>query len=235
VDPTCADCQRWKDLFQIPSSLDVRWVRIGIEDTLRWIVGVNPTGVPKYSANPEINKTTEAAKLFYLEWGNLGMNTLLSQSGQRCPNHSVAVSFAGQDAIFAPRIVDHSTVDIGSVKTWMSLCTTQHGTACLVQPFPKLSSISLIDVEAEEVVAYKSIENGNYVVEYLCLSYVWGALEQEIERSGQKLLRVPKTIRDAMQFTRLLGKQYLWVDSVWTVSYVTSLPLYFHITLTKPV
>jgi hypothetical protein len=210
VDPTCADCQRWKDLFRIPSSLDVRWVRIAIDDALRWITGVfDGPRVTKYSANREINKTAETAKIFYLEWGDF-----------RSPNHSVAVSFAGQDAGFAPRIVDHSTVDISSVKTWMSLCTTQHGSACLVQPLPELSSMSLIDVEAEEVVAYKSIENGNHVIEYLCLSYVWGASEQEIECSGQRLLRVPKTIRDAMQFTRLLSKQYLWVDSVWTVSYV---------------
>jgi hypothetical protein len=115
-------------------------------------------------------------------------------------------------------------VDIGRVKTWMSLCTAQHGSACLVRSSPELSSIHLIDVQEEEVV-YKSINEGTRAIEYLCLSYVWGTSKQEIERSGPKLLRVPKTIRDAMHFTRHLGKRYLWVDSVWMRSLYVPYPV----------
>lgn len=72
--------------------------------------------------------------------------------------------------------------------------------------------------------------NRRYVVEaplhcpYIALSYVWGSVKQhelrdntvdclsrdEALSEGQADL--PQSVKDALQFCRLLGRQYLWVD-----------------------
>lgn len=57
---------------------------------------------------------------------------------------------------------------------------------------------------------------------YACLSYVWGKNQRFLttvatfteRRKGFKLDSLPRTIRDAVVFTRGLGLKYLWVDSI---------------------
>ena len=49
------------------------------------------------------------------------------------------------------------------------------------------------------------------------MSYVRGGFEQIITnagRPGTALTELPRTVEDAINFVKLLGKQYLWVDSV---------------------
>lgn len=58
--------------------------------------------------------------------------------------------------------------------------------------------------------------------QYVCLSHCWGThaflctLKSNIatHRDGIPLEKLPRTFRDAVHFTRLLGLRYLWVDSL---------------------
>jgi hypothetical protein len=106
-------------------------------------------------------------------------------------------------------------VDTKLVNRWLSACEAEHGGTCQIKQFPELSRIYLIDVKSRELVRYPAFSK----CQYLCLSYVWGTITQAIERSGSRLGKVPATIEDAMAFVRLIGKRYLWVDSV-KISYM---------------
>lgn len=65
------------------------------------------------------------------------------------------------------------------------------------------------------------------VVEYVALSYVWGAVstqrlttinqEQMLTPGIFSELKLPDTIWDAIDVTRICGQQYLWVDSLCIV------------------
>ena len=137
----------------------------------------------------------------------------------RCHLAPEVISLVGQTKGMAPRLVQPEAVATELVQQWIDLCIDKHQITCNFETFPELSSINLIDVELGEVVAYRSISGSAQSVEYLCLSYVWGALKQEVRKLGDKILRVPATIRDAMTFTKEIGKRYLWVDSVGNQSY----------------
>ncbi|KAF5027404.1 hypothetical protein F66182_481 [Fusarium sp. NRRL 66182] len=59
--------------------------------------------------------------------------------------------------------------------------------------------------------------------QYLTLSYRWGTTNESAKttratiasrREGFDMATLPKTIRDAIQLTRLLGFRYLWIDAI---------------------
>jgi hypothetical protein len=120
----------------------------------------------------------------------------------------------GQKAGLTPRMVNPVEMDAKWVRAWINLCIENHGETCREKTSPELSMINLIDVKTRRVVTYSIAERFQNPVEYLCLSYVWGTAQQQILRSGNKLLAVPNTIEDAMAFTQRIGQTYLWVDSV---------------------
>lgn len=83
-----------------------------------------------------------------------------------------------------------------------------------------------IDVDRMSVVA---LTNGPSSVRYIALSYVWGpAQHQKIKLVRSNILRLsikkslvatrlPQTIADAIELTKLLGFQFLWVDALCIV------------------
>jgi len=84
------------------------------------------------------------------------------------------------------------------------------------QRFPPI----LIDTKAEKLFTDAGIAR-----RYVALSYVWGNVKtlktsklnfRELQEPGSLSLRsdVPRVIKDAMKFTRLLGETYLWVDAL---------------------
>jgi hypothetical protein len=121
----------------------------------------------------------------------------------------------GQQGCLSPKLLHPRTLDFASVKQWLSTCSTKHKHLCLAKSRPELQTITLIDTHTNTILPYACAEKlENQDVEYVCLSYVWGSGKQNVVRDGDRLLRVPRTIEDAMIFTRRIGKQYLWVDSV---------------------
>ncbi|KAM7198222.1 HET domain containing protein [Naviculisporaceae sp. PSN 640] len=110
------------------------------------------------------------------------------------------------------------------VRAWLNTCNRGHRRRCNPKPpDPEVKGMRVIDCRSKDL-AIRDHHPGD---DYVALSYVWGAPNpngpkpQNSTRSPPKpntkrILRLPKnvplTIRDAIQVTKSLGYQYLWVD-----------------------
>lgn len=114
--------------------------------------------------------------------------------------------------IYAPQILPKN-VDLSIVTQWLEHCRSRHDKLCggTVAQSPNLKVIDCISLSV--VAAPPSCP-------YAALSYVWSkanritsSIEQHHNRSlAQQLKYGPKTIPDALEVTRRLGLQYLWID-----------------------
>jgi Heterokaryon incompatibility protein (HET) len=115
------------------------------------------------------------------------------------------------------RIVNSTCMDERLPRIWKSKCDELHSHYC----GKKLSSSNphrLIDVQNNCVVPGYGKDS------YVALSYVWGRAKfftahtnivELLQRPGiLPTLPIPKTIKDAIKVTELLGERYLWVDSL---------------------
>ena len=110
-------------------------------------------------------------------------------------------------------------VDINLIKQWIQFCNVHHDRCHLpTLGLARDHRIRLIDVQE-----YKIISN-TLVEKYVALSYVWGpglnssltqdTLSQYSSPGGLKGLMIPRTISDAIQLVKHIGKRFLWVDSL---------------------
>jgi len=123
------------------------------------------------------------------------------------------------------RHLDSDYIDPKLIRKWMSYCYDNHGLDCKSEtqeisvPFDWL-----VDVDANCIVPAPKDPS------FLALSYVWGqtptlkttkanlsALRQPGSLAGTLFEAIPATIRHAIGLARLLGQQYLWVDSLCIV------------------
>ncbi|KAF5988713.1 hypothetical protein FBULB1_1321 [Fusarium bulbicola] len=119
-------------------------------------------------------------------------------------------------------------IDVRRVSQWLSECTKTHGGECSLEyapfnsAFPGLHVLRLLDVQQNCLCEVQD------VVPYLALRYIWGAVKNirltqlSLKRlltpgSLERLNGLPRTVRDAMELTRKLGVQYLWVDALCLV------------------
>lgn len=123
------------------------------------------------------------------------------------------------------RLYDPKRIDISLLKEWLHTCRTDHGVQCSGVSLPPLKhSILLVDVKHLCLVR---INAGIPVPTYAALSYVWGhAVSLQTTRlnlnaylspgglRSQEAGRISNTITDAIQLTRSIGLDYLWVDSL---------------------
>ena len=117
---------------------------------------------------------------------------------------------AGYATTLGGRLVDSRSLNTGVIEEWLSTCLRLHGPHCSPVYTEDLQGIRLIDVlEPRKIINYP--ERG---CEYVALSYVWGGVAQKSFSLGSILGRLPQTIEDAIACVRILGKRYLWVDSV---------------------
>lgn len=126
----------------------------------------------------------------------------------------------------------------GDCKVWLENCSEQHGRDCEEPtwwhelPHPSGPHFRLIDVVGMRVVQADSISpTTTGKPRYAALSYVWGAvgkhrlnlyvknLEALSLHLGNQTPPVAKTISDAIEVTRRMGLQYLWVDSLCIIQY----------------
>lgn len=100
---------------------------------------------------------------------------------------------------------------VSMARAWIDACSNRHSESCSPIQTPDLDQIRLLGVENRRIVAFPT--GGT---DYLALSYVWGQIEQPSFGLGADLRKeiLPKTIEDAIQFTKDFGKDYLWVDSI---------------------
>jgi hypothetical protein len=130
--------------------------------------------------------------------------------------------------VIGGRILDPEWIDPDLPALWDNACTRFHDGPCESSPLNSLASIRptwLVDVRRHCLV--RAPDRCSYVA----LSYVWGQQRTlETLQSNQEQLQQPgslflptwqppiaTTIRDAMGVVKLLGKRYLWVDTLCIV------------------
>ena len=113
-------------------------------------------------------------------------------------------------------------------RRWLATCRTEHKTCSLqVTGYPtflptRLLDVGLPDQESIRLVHSKELE-GNQPTEYVTLSYCWGKVNDAVcttkDNIPERLRAIPtsslpRTLQDAVVFTRALGVRYLWIDAL---------------------
>ncbi|KAF4967247.1 hypothetical protein FSARC_5159 [Fusarium sarcochroum] len=87
----------------------------------------------------------------------------------------------------------------------------------------RLIEVDVGDSNKARIVVPEEDLPKDYRPKYLTLSYCWGITNESAtttratiasRRQGFNIDTLPKTIRDAIQLTRILGFRYLWVDAI---------------------
>ncbi|KAF2839914.1 HET-domain-containing protein, partial [Patellaria atrata CBS 101060] len=109
---------------------------------------------------------------------------------------------------------------------WLQTCLAKHDARCNVKPVAVSASparLLHLDIGSSKgnlrVVEVQDLPS---MPVYLTLSYVWGSQKAvRLEMSNLEAMKaeidldsLPRTIRDAIIFTRALGYHYLWIDSL---------------------
>jgi hypothetical protein len=137
------------------------------------------------------------------------------------PHTGLPLEPYGADLRYLPRIINSdplSEATVGLVKDWLLGCRGHSN--CKEQKSRPLPT-RVIDVRTENP---KIIESERLVGSYVALSHCWGSTEDtfstttrnisERKTLGLKLSQLPLNFRDAISFTRRLGYEYLWIDSL---------------------
>ncbi|KAB5542496.1 heterokaryon incompatibility protein-domain-containing protein, partial [Coniochaeta sp. 2T2.1] len=103
------------------------------------------------------------------------------------------------------------------IRRTLKACVQEHG-VCTSSSTHHPTRLLHIDGESLRLVD----EGLPHPVSYTALSYCWGTTEPLATlstninemRSGIPLSKLPRTIKDAIQVTKFLGIQYLWVDAL---------------------
>lgn len=126
--------------------------------------------------------------------------------------------------------VDDRKIDINQIRQWLTLCDTNHSMTCHHHLEDYIvdtgSLLTLIDVHQWCLVIPTA------PARYAALSYVWGDIPGSLMTTTRNLerlfipgslelpetnSRIPKTILDAIAFTKMMGLRYLWVDRLCIV------------------
>lgn len=118
-------------------------------------------------------------------------------------------------------------VDIHLIKKWMKLCERAHGEACETVLW-KSGNEDLPEYVRMVDVVRMALVPASRNCRYVALSYVWGGPGEDYwttkanEKarslpSGLQESVLPATIIDAIQLSRQIGEQYLWVDALCIV------------------
>ena len=136
---------------------------------------------------PLIPKTGVSLRWFETE---LPKNGSIYRLSQRTPDERMRLA--------VPRVVG-PRADVGLGKVWLDCCRQAHEFCAPKKPAgASLPGFRAINCAKTPLV----VEERPWSESYVALSYVWGTL------SGDW----PKTILDAVEVTKQLGEQYLWVD-----------------------
>ena len=135
----------------------------------------------------------------------------------------------GEDAptptFFGRHVSSPDLLDVDVVKGWIRDCEEYHGEECndsLVHPDlygDRRATFRAIDVE-EMCIATPPPD-----ARYLALSYLWGKGLSQPFTNSENLPRLsvpgalskeklPKTVRDSIRLTKMLGERYLWTDAL---------------------
>ncbi|KAF2001977.1 HET-domain-containing protein [Amniculicola lignicola CBS 123094] len=118
-----------------------------------------------------------------------------------------------------------STIAFERVKRWLKHCQ-ENDTVCQ-SSHQSFVPRRLIKIESRNDRIRLSLHESKHPVDYVCLSYRWGAPASEIITTRQSnvdafrnhipLQQLPATIQDAVTVCHGIGLSYLWVDSLCIV------------------
>ncbi|KAK4947988.1 hypothetical protein LTR10_013041 [Elasticomyces elasticus] len=126
---------------------------------------------------------------------------------------------------FGRRITSHDLLDPQIIRKWLHRCETTHGEECeesLVHP----------DLLGAPKHIFRAIDVDNMCIvevpqstRYVALSYLWGKGFIQLFTTSHNLAKLsqpgalekeklPRTIKDTIKLTKMLGERYLWTDSL---------------------
>jgi hypothetical protein len=128
---------------------------------------------------------------------------------------------SGDESGITSSTIHATDTRLDMIKSWMKACDEHHGSQCCT---PKADAsiwpMWVIDVVDECIV------EGDIADRYLTLSYVWGGVQtlqattaniEQLRQPGsltRDKVVLPKTIRQAIDVTRLFGERYIWIDQL---------------------
>jgi hypothetical protein len=137
---------------------------------------------------------------------------------------------------FTPEIPDGINSIISRTKEWISACVQDHSDCRIITPNGVgeacdaiILPTRLIDVgisgenTTPKLALLAEIRDDKPLPEYATLSYAWGPRTSTLKTTASNVdnlrkqidvQKLPKTIQDAIDFTRRLNIRYLWVDSL---------------------
>ncbi|KAG4436492.1 hypothetical protein IFR05_008033 [Cadophora sp. M221] len=134
--------------------------------------------------------------------GNSNANILKVQ----CQNSFIGSKyFVLQSDLQTPiRMIEPDRIDYDIIQEWLQICRELHPERCKATSVT-VPNLHLIDCETKLIVPASGHE-------YVTLSYLWGANEDDTPFTSQLPLELPGTIEDALVVTLKLGFRYLWID-----------------------
>ena len=119
-------------------------------------------------------------------------------------------------------ICGDTSSDAGFARTlqWIQECTQTHALCNNCQPTPLPNRV--VDVSNSDCDFIKLYETQNEPAKYICLSHCWGPMQPirtmvatlQQHKEGIAWADLSTTFQHAIAFTRKLGIQYIWVDSL---------------------
>jgi hypothetical protein len=138
----------------------------------------------------------------------------------------------GDDApspTFFGRLVPSADLDVVLLRRWLSICEAEHGDRCTLSLVPLDTLLKTADPFRVIDVKDMRIIEASKGCRYIALSYLWGSSQKSMFKTTSDNLQrlsspggieganLPRTIQDAISFTKVFGERYLWVDSLCLV------------------
>ncbi|CZR66242.1 uncharacterized protein PAC_16143 [Phialocephala subalpina] len=150
-------------------------------------------------------------------------------SGPQSPDLALVRRRVGKRFVGHGKILNRHWINKREIQRWKNTCDHNQGNNCRKRPaissLPDGNPEWLIDTWRQCLIPAQP------ELSYFALSYVWGEIPffRTLESNLQQLqydnafsnisgvLEIPQTIKDAMALVKILGEQYLWVDSLCIV------------------
>ncbi|KIV78433.1 hypothetical protein PV11_10153 [Exophiala sideris] len=113
-------------------------------------------------------------------------------------------------------------IPLKKINIWIEQCAKQHGDTC--RPHSRSPRVLELPLRLIDVYTHAVVEGRSVRQNYTTLSYVWGNVDvlkhyrhnwaSLSEAGALNSLRLPLTVRHAIEVTEQLGYRYLWVDAL---------------------
>ena len=140
------------------------------------------------------------------------------------------VAESPKDTPYLGRRTHGTRVDLALIRKWLELCSRNHQEQCHMA-----QDLAEIDREDQQLSPrFRLLDVQNYRIvpavlstsRFVALSYIWGAARGQVLLTTAQAAGfhhslpshgLPRTIKDAIDFTAAIGERYLWVDALCIV------------------